>query len=159
MSCSLCVSVRPWGAPVYTFRVEFLTSFEEAMGDAAITVGRQKEHLRLPTVRTQRPPVTEYDGLTRSPVLVIDFYLIDCVFLNKEYRSLVVEPCFHSRSALKKQGWHRDPASNTERVAQCGDLGGDFHGRQPGHGSRHSHGRRTDDCSLAVPRTRTWHGQ
>ena len=29
----------------------------------------------------------------------------------------------------------------------------------PGHGSRHSHGRRTDDCALGVPRTRTWHGQ
>ena len=42
------------------------------MGDAAITVGRQEEHLRLPTVRTQRPPVTEYDWLTRAPVLVID---------------------------------------------------------------------------------------
>ena len=42
------------------------------MGDAAITVGRQEEHLRLPTVRTQRPPVTEYDGLTQTPVLVID---------------------------------------------------------------------------------------
>src|ERR1039458_4594699 len=42
------------------------------MGDAAITVGRQEEHLRLPTVRTQRPPVTEYDGLTRAPVLVVD---------------------------------------------------------------------------------------
>jgi acetate kinase len=33
------------------------------------------------------------------------------------------EPCFHSRSALKKQDWHQDPASNTERVAQGGDLG------------------------------------
>jgi len=42
------------------------------MGDAAITVGRQEEHLRLPTVRTQRPPVTEYNGLTRAPVLVVD---------------------------------------------------------------------------------------
>ena len=29
----------------------------------------------------------------------------------------------------------------------------------PGHGSRHSHGRRFDDCALGVPRTRTWHGQ
>ena len=29
---------------------------------------------------------------------------------------------------------------------------GYFHGRQPGHGSRHPHGRRTDDCALGVPR-------
>jgi hypothetical protein len=42
------------------------------MGDAAITVGRQEEHLRLPTVRTQRPPVTEYNGLARAPILVVD---------------------------------------------------------------------------------------
>ena len=27
----------------------------------------------------------------------------------------------------------------------------DFRGRQPGHGSRHSHGRRTDDCALGLP--------
>jgi len=31
-------------------------------------------------------------------------------------------------------------------------LRGDFHGRQPGHGSRHPHGRRTDDCALGVAR-------
>jgi len=29
--------------------------------------------------------------------------------------------------------------------------GGEFHGRQPGHGSRHSHGQRADDCALGVP--------
>jgi hypothetical protein len=29
----------------------------------------------------------------------------------------------------------------------------------PGQGSLHSHGRRTDDCALGVPRTRTGHGQ
>ena len=58
-----------------------------------LTVGRQEEHLRLPTVRTQRPSVTECDGLTRAPVLVIDlcavfgsyrvhvlFLLLDVVF-------------------------------------------------------------------------------
>jgi len=27
----------------------------------------------------------------------------------------------------------------------------DFHGRQPGHGSRHPHGRRIDDCALGFP--------
>jgi hypothetical protein len=42
------------------------------MGDAAITVGRQEKHLSLPTVRTQRPAVTEDDGLTRTPVLVVN---------------------------------------------------------------------------------------
>src|ERR1035437_9287092 len=42
------------------------------MGNTAITLGRQEEHLRPPTVRTQRPPVTENDGLTRAPVLVAD---------------------------------------------------------------------------------------
>ena len=90
LSCSLCVAVRPWDAPGYTFRVEFLTSFEEArpvvaatvVGDATITVGCQKKHLRFPTVRTQRLPVTEYDGLPRSPVLVADMGAVfggDCV--------------------------------------------------------------------------------
>jgi len=29
--------------------------------------------------------------------------------------------------------------------------GGEFHEHQPGHGSRHSHGRRADDCALGGP--------
>ena len=46
-----------------------------------------------------------------------------------------------------------DEARNAETAV------GDFDRRQPGHGSRHSHGRRTDDCALGVPSSRTWHGQ
>ena len=37
-----------------------------------------------------------------------------------------------------------------ERVAQCRQCGGHFHGRQPRHGSRHSNGRRSDDCALGA---------
>ena len=35
--------------------------------------------------------------------------------------------------------------------AQRGARRGDLHGRQPGHGTRHSNERRTDDCPLGVP--------
>ena len=32
---------------------------------------------------------------------------------------------------------------------------GDFHGRQPRHGARHPHRRRTDDRAVGMPRSRT----
>ena len=38
-------------------------------------------------------------------------------------------------------------------------CGRDFHGRQPGHGSRHSNGRRSDDCALGEPHSRNRHGE
>jgi hypothetical protein len=40
------------------------------------------------------------------------------------------------------------PRHQTGRVAQREDCGGDFQEFQPRHRSRHSHGRRTDDCAL-----------
>ena len=42
------------------------------MRDAAIAIGCQEEHLRLPAIGAQRPAVAEHDGLSRAPVLVID---------------------------------------------------------------------------------------
>lgn len=44
--------------------------------DAAVAVGRKKEHLRFPGVCAQRPAVTEDDRLTRAPVLVIDLRFV-----------------------------------------------------------------------------------
>src|SRR5947208_16093169 len=41
------------------------------MSDAAISVGRKKEHLVLEGVRAQRPPMAEDDGLSAAPVLVV----------------------------------------------------------------------------------------
>jgi hypothetical protein len=42
------------------------------VGDAPVSVLRQKEHLVFKGVRVERPAVTEDDRLTGSPVLVID---------------------------------------------------------------------------------------
>src|SRR5262245_49101561 len=42
------------------------------MRDAPIAPGGQEEHLVLPGVRAERPPVAEDDGLPRAPVLVVD---------------------------------------------------------------------------------------
>src|SRR5664280_2033355 len=42
------------------------------MGDRAIAVGCQEEHLSLPTIGIQRPAVAEHDGVSCAPVLVID---------------------------------------------------------------------------------------
>src|SRR5262245_46599058 len=43
------------------------------MGDAAIAVGGQEEHLVLESVRAEWPAVAEHDGLPRAPVVEIDF--------------------------------------------------------------------------------------
>ena len=42
------------------------------MGDAAIAVGGQKQHLSLPAIRTEGPAVAEHHRLSCAPVLVID---------------------------------------------------------------------------------------
>ena len=42
------------------------------MGDAAIAVRREKEHLVLEGVGGERPAMTEDDRLSRTPVLVVD---------------------------------------------------------------------------------------
>ena len=64
------------------------------MGDHAIAVGEEKQHLRIPVVGRQRPAVTEHDGLTFAPVLVKDF---DAVFGFDEhdapFRDRVIAEC------------------------------------------------------------------
>src|ERR1700678_720080 len=47
------------------------------MGDDAIAVVEEEQHLRVPVIGRKRPAMTEHDGLTRAPVLVVDF---DAVF-------------------------------------------------------------------------------
>ena len=42
------------------------------MGDDAIAVIEEEQHLRVPVVGRQRPAVAEHDGLTLAPVLVED---------------------------------------------------------------------------------------
>src|SRR6266446_5726475 len=42
------------------------------VGDTAVAARGQEKHLVLKSVRTQRPAVTEDDGLARAPVLVIN---------------------------------------------------------------------------------------
>src|SRR6266404_1989191 len=47
------------------------------MGYDAISMTQEEQHLRVPVICRQRPPMTEHDGLTLSPVLVED---LDAVF-------------------------------------------------------------------------------
>src|SRR6266478_6399085 len=47
------------------------------MGDDAIAVMEEEQHLRVPVIGRQRPTMAEHDGLTGAPVLVVD---IDAVF-------------------------------------------------------------------------------
>src|ERR1700676_1416135 len=42
------------------------------MGDDAIAVMEEEQHLRVPVIGRQRPAMAEHDGLTFTPVLVED---------------------------------------------------------------------------------------
>src|SRR2546421_5000640 len=42
------------------------------MGNNAIAVFEEEQHLRVPIVGAERPAVAEHDGLTFAPVLIID---------------------------------------------------------------------------------------
>src|SRR5216117_2237811 len=42
------------------------------MGDDAIAVVEEEQHLRVPVIGRQRPAVAEDDGLSFTPVLIID---------------------------------------------------------------------------------------
>src|SRR5664280_922557 len=42
------------------------------MGDAAVSMGTQKQHLVFPSVRVKRPAMAEDHGLSAAPVLVVD---------------------------------------------------------------------------------------
>src|SRR4051812_15681830 len=42
------------------------------VGDAAVTLGSEKEHLRFPSVRAQRPAMAEGNDGAGAPVLVVN---------------------------------------------------------------------------------------
>src|SRR5271156_3359594 len=46
--------------------------------DDSIAVLAEEQHLSVPVVRGERPAVTEHNGLTRAPVLVINLRAIFC---------------------------------------------------------------------------------
>src|SRR3954452_634007 len=55
------------------------------MRDCPKTVFREEEHLPIPGVRAQRPPVRECYDRTLAPVLIIDFRTVpgfDCAHIN-----------------------------------------------------------------------------
>jgi hypothetical protein len=46
------------------------------MRDSAKSIRGEEEHLLIPRVSVERPPVTEDNGLTRAPILVKDFRVV-----------------------------------------------------------------------------------
>src|SRR6266568_4624000 len=54
------------------------------VGDDAIAVLEEEQHLRVPIIGRQRPAVAEHDGLTFAPVLVIDVD-VSSVFFSDSY--------------------------------------------------------------------------
>jgi hypothetical protein len=50
------------------------------MGDHTEALAEEEEHLRVPIVRAQRPTVTKDDGLSFTPVFVIDVDVFSILF-------------------------------------------------------------------------------
>ena len=49
------------------------------MGDDAIAVIEEEQHLIVPVIGRQRPAMAEHDGLTFAPVLVEDLNAVFCL--------------------------------------------------------------------------------
>jgi hypothetical protein len=63
------------------------------MGDTAIAMRGQKEHLILESIRAQRPTVTEHDGLSCTPIVII------------ELRAVLCDECAHYYSPFRSAVW------------------------------------------------------
>ena len=50
--------------------------------DDPITFGEEEQHLRIPIVRAQRPAMAEHDGLSFTPVFIIDIDVSSIFFSN-----------------------------------------------------------------------------
>ena len=55
-------------------------------GDDPIALGQEEQHLRVPIVRAEWPAVAEHDGLTFTPVFVIDVDVSSVLFPNSYVR-------------------------------------------------------------------------
>src|SRR2546423_15346984 len=54
------------------------------MGDDAVAVFEEEQHLRVPVIGRQRPAVAEDDGLSFAPVLIIDVDVSSVFFSNTD---------------------------------------------------------------------------
>jgi hypothetical protein len=65
------------------------------VGDDAIAIGKEEQHLRVPVVRRQRPAVVKHNGLgiLRAPVFVEN----RCAILCGDRRHKIVSSCFIQR--------------------------------------------------------------
>src|SRR5580704_18395684 len=64
------------GVVIEVVTIEHLTGAAVAaaiVGNHAIALLEEEQHLVVPIIARQRPAVAEHDGLTLAPVLVIDF--------------------------------------------------------------------------------------
>ena len=69
------------GVVIEVVTIEHLTGAAVAaaiVGNHAIALLKEEQHLVVPVVGRQRPAVAEHDRLTLAPVLVIDFDAVLC---------------------------------------------------------------------------------
>src|SRR5262245_48543771 len=71
------------------------------MRDDTVSLAQEEQHLRIPIVRAERPPVVEHDRLSLAPVLVENFGAVPALDKRHGLRSLtgLREPLAGARSA------------------------------------------------------------
>src|SRR5271156_4394468 len=87
------------------------------LGDDAIAVLKEEQHLRVPIVRGQRPTMAKHNGLTFAPVLVED---LDTVFgCDRAHVVAFLFLGFVSKRLKKSAGLRRSLSSSTDRVCRA----------------------------------------
>ena len=80
------------------------------MGDDAIAVIEEEQHLRVPVIGRQRPAMAEHDGLTGAPVLVVN---LGAVFgLDRRHGEVSSCGCRHS-------GTRRSNSDERASIGEC----------------------------------------
>src|SRR6266404_1226513 len=80
------------------------------MGDDAIALFEEEQHLRIPVIGRQRPTMAEHDGLTFAPVLVVNLRSVFCCNCAHELISVLVVRFTNcdERLVARSTGWPPD---------------------------------------------------
>src|SRR5207249_10845739 len=82
------------------------------MGDYAIAVFEEEQHLRVPVIGRKRPAVAEDDGLSFAPIFIIDVD-VSSVFFSDSY-------VWHYNFAFLLAVYSCLPRSISDKKTKCG---------------------------------------
>src|ERR1700756_2847192 len=83
-------------------------------GDDPITLGEEEQHLRVPIVCAEGPPMAEHDGLPFAPVFIIDLnvgsvFFPNCYVWHDMFLSVLVVKQLLTQTTCDEQRFASDP--------------------------------------------------